>query len=301
MARPSIRSAILGTEVGPLRHDIDARWLMAYAAGLGERDPRYYDTRSADGPMAHPLFPFCYEWPLALEMRAAAIDAELAPLSVHATHHVVIHRPPRAGDTLLTSARIVRIARRARGTLVTTRFTTLDDRGAPVTTTDYGSFYRGVECDDDASVTPLDVGAWTSRHPRHEVDPVRDRGLSATALWRDTIPIAAEAAHVYTECARIWNPIHTDVAVAKAAGLPGLILHGTATLALAISCVVRRELAGAPCRVREVTARFSGMVPMPSTLTVRGHRGDTLAFDVQDADGRGVVSDGRLVIDAGER
>jgi len=27
---------------------------------------------------------------------------------------------------------------------------------------------------------------------------------------------------VYTECARIWNPIHTDAAVAKAAGLPAI-------------------------------------------------------------------------------
>ena len=42
------------------------------------------------------------------------------------------------------------------------------------------------------------------------------------------VPISALAAHVYTECARIWNPVHTDTAVADRAGLPGLILHGTA-------------------------------------------------------------------------
>ena len=45
------------------------------------------------------------------------------------------------------------------------------------------------------------------------------------------VPIGAGAAHVYTECARIWNPIHTDTAVTAKAGLPGIILHGTATLA----------------------------------------------------------------------
>src|SRR5712691_1422061 len=39
-----------------------------------------------------------------------------------------------------------------------------------------------------------------------------------------TVPIAALAAHVYTECVRIWNPLHTDTAVAAHAGLPGLIV-----------------------------------------------------------------------------
>ena len=61
-----------------------------------------------------------------------------------------------------------------------------------------------------------------------------------------TSPSAATAAHVYTECARIWNPIHTDVAYARAAGLPDIILHGTATLALSISKVSRRFVRNEP-------------------------------------------------------
>ena len=52
------------------------------------------------------------------------------------------------------------------------------------------------------------------------------------------IPVPAGAAHTYTECARIWNPIHTDKAVALAAGLPDIILHGTANLALGVSAVI---------------------------------------------------------------
>ena len=36
---------------------------------------------------------------------------------------------------------------------------------------------------------------------------------------RAEVPLAIStgAAHVYTECARIWNPVHTDSAVAAAA------------------------------------------------------------------------------------
>src|SRR5438093_3188836 len=124
MALATISPAIVGTEVGPVTQAIDARWLMAYAAGLGESDARYYDTLAPAGPVAHPLFPVCYEWPVALLSRSACIDAALAPLGVHATHDAIVHRSPRAGDVLRTSARIVDAVQRRSGTLVTTRFTT---------------------------------------------------------------------------------------------------------------------------------------------------------------------------------
>jgi acyl dehydratase len=114
--------------------------------------------------------------------------------------------------------------------------------------------------------------------------------------WEEVVEIPPTAAHVYTECSRIWNPIHTDLAVARAAGLPGLILHGTASLALAVSRLVRRDLDGDPLRVCEVSARFTGMVPMPAVLTVRGHDAvdTTLGFEVVDEDGRAVVAAGRV-------
>ena len=51
----------VGLQVGPVAHAIDARWLMAYAAGLGETDARYFETRGTAGPAAHPMFPVCYE------------------------------------------------------------------------------------------------------------------------------------------------------------------------------------------------------------------------------------------------
>ena len=291
----TIRAASVGVEVGPVAQTIDARWLMAYAAGVGETDARYYDGLAVGGPVAHPLFAVCYEWPVALAIRAKTVDEALAPLSVHATHHLVVHRAPRADDRLLTSARVIEVARRRGGTLVVARFTTVDERGAPVTTTDYGSVYRGVDCDGEAREPSADVGAWTTRRAHRETG--RDgpaAAAGASARWTEPVALAAGAAHVYTECARIWNPIHTDVAVATAAGLPGIILHGTATLALALSRVVARDLRGDAAAVHEVTARFTGMVPLPSTLTVRGRAadGDAIRFDALDARGATVLADG---------
>ena len=82
------------------------------------------------------------------------------------------------------------------------------------------------------------------------------------------IPVDGGAAHTYTECARIWNPIHTDLAVALAADLPGLILHGTATLAHGVSVGVRHLAGGDPRAMVRIRGRFGSMVPMPGNTPI---------------------------------
>ncbi len=279
----TIPAKIVGVEVGALSQSVDARWLMAYAAGLGETDPRYYDTRAPAGPVAHPVFSVCYEWPAVLALRAKTIKEDLSPLGVHATLHVVIHRRPEAGDRLLTRASVIGIRPSRAGAFVLIRVSTVDRNGRPVTTTDYGSVFRGVSTENAtaSAVEPL---------PRLAA-PAED-----AVRWSGAVAVPAWAAHVYSECTRIWNPIHTDVAVARAAGLPGPILHGTATLALALSQVIARDLGGEPTRVTEIQARFTGMVGLPSRVTVRGRgrAGDLIAFDALNERGEPVLSDGVL-------
>ena len=313
VARDTIAPAIVGAEVGPIAHEIDARWLMAYAAALGERDPRYFDTLAPHGPLAHPLFSVCYEWPVAVAIRDATIAAELQPRSVHATHDLVIHRAPRAGDRLRTVARVTDVRDRRSGTLIVTRFVTTDTAGDPVTTTDYGSVYRGVPMTGasmtGASMTgvpprdvdePLPRAAAAGGPEAPRANAVLSEGASgppaAATGWQERVDVPATLALVYTECARIWNPIHTDVAVARAAGLPAPILHGTATLALAVSRALAHDRRGDPPAVAEVSARFTGMVAMPSTLTVRGRDGqdDGIGFDVVNEAGAPVLTAGRI-------
>ena len=120
------------------------------------------------------------------------------------------------------------------------------------------------------------------------------RPLDAKLSHVADIPIPATAAHVYTECARIWNPIHTDVAYARAAGLPDIILHGTATLAYSISALLKRW----PHAVRRVTCRFAGMVFMPSTLSVHAARdGAAIQFETRNDRNELVISRGRLLLE----
>ena len=282
-----ISASMVGATAGPYVHDIDARWLMAYAAALEETAPEYFDTTRPEGLVAHPLFSVCYEWPAAVELRAKLTSEEIAARSVHATHDLVIHRPVKAGDRLETTATVSQIEPRRPGAYQVTRFETVDQQGRPVTTTEYGSIYRGVSIDPAPG-------------------PVRPKGSgraeNESSVWSTSVPLSAGLAHVYTECARIWNPIHTDRAVAIDAGLPDIILHGTATLALAVSLVLRREPAEAARRVRRIACRFTGMVRLPSAITVQG-LGETtgrasrvIAFQVLTEMGRPAVSKGFIEI-----
>jgi acyl dehydratase len=251
--------------------------MMAYAAGLGESDARYYDTAAAQGVLAHPLFPVCYEWPLAQPLRALPALQPLFPRLLHAQHDLAIHRPVRAGETLRVSGRIVAVTQRRPGAFVVFRFEAMDHSGAPVTTTDFGALYRDVEVSQP--------GTEAGREPPTPQAPLEPIG---------EMQVAANAAHVYTECARIWNPIHTDIAYAHAAGLPGLILHGTATLALSVSRALQ-ALQGDAAKVRRVRCRFAGMVPMPSTLTVHGTRhGGEISFETRIEQGAPVITRGSI-------
>src|SRR5438445_11603187 len=286
-----LNAVIVGVSTEPVVHTIDARWLMAYATGLGETLPCYLDTRRPAGIQAHPLFPVCVEWPAILALRDHAVACGLTPeearRAVHATHDLLIHRGVRPGDTLTTRATVVGVERRTPGAFQVMRLDTVDAAGAPVCTTWQGALYRGVAVlgeDRPATDAPSAPGAVT-------VPAVR----SAT-----TLPITALAAHVYTECARIWNPIHTDTAVAAHAGLPGLILHGTATLALAVSRLLALEAENDPTRVRRIAGRFSAMVLMPSTITVRvltretTPEGPVVRFEVLNTEGKPAVQHGLL-------
>ena len=280
---------LVGTGAGPRVHEIDARWLMAYAACLGETASAYLDTTRTGGVVAHPLFPVCYEWPLALDLRERAMGDEIAVRSVHATHDLVIHRPPRAGDRLSTTAVVTRVEPRRPGAYVCTRFQTVDAGGQPVSTTDYGSLYRGVQCDTAPSMRD---GVPNGATAGDDASPPPD--------WSARVAVAPTLAHVYSECARIWNPIHTDRAVARAAGLPDIILHGTATLALAVSEIQRRLAPG--CSIARIACRFSAPVGLPSTITVQGWatretpEGPTLRFQALNAEGRAAVTRGRIVL-----
>ncbi len=275
---------LVGRSSEPRRFEIDARWLMAYAAGLGDCNPRYLDTET-HRVCGHPLFPVCLEWPVVLACRGlpgydSLTDAEAAR-GVHASHDLEIHRPIVAGDRLETTATVTGLYAIRPGAALQLRLDTRDTDGDLVCRTRQLAILRGVEVRGEGRT------AEDSPEPPKLQAPLAEPR-------RFAIAVPAGAAHVYTECARIFNPIHTDRAVALAAGLPGLILHGSATLALAVSRLVDECLGGDPSRIRRLGGRFTAMVQMPSTieLVVTGEEPGGLFFSVYNEAGEAAFSDG---------
>ncbi|HCJ85467.1 MAG TPA: hypothetical protein DHV80_02830 [Acidimicrobiaceae bacterium] len=290
-----IPTDMVGDQIGPLKHEVDARWVMAYSAALGDTQDCYFNTSRENGIVAHPMFAVCPEWPVIVQGRDLAdkwgITPEETRQSVHATHDLVIHRLARPGDVLQTRLTYTGVEDKSPGAYTTMKLETFDAEDQPVFTTYQGGMYLGVPTEGDD-------------RPARDTPDVPDLGpLPDKPLTEILVPVAHGAAHTYTESARIWNPIHTDAAVAKAAGLPAIILHGTATLALGVSATISTVAEGNPERVRRIRGRMASMVLMPSTVTVRvqdvtpvGDQ-DVARFEVLTEDGGPAINQGLVFFD----
>ena len=289
----AIPTALVGLQVEPMQHHVDERWTMAYAASIRDHAPAYLDTTRPEGVVAHPVFAVCPEWPVIVSSRDASEAAGVSPAevltSVHATHDTVIHRLIRPGDVLTTSLEFVGLEMKKPGAMSTIRLRTVDADGEPVATTTQNGIYLGCEIDGEDIADP------------NPPEPLAVERLGEPE--QRTIEIFAGDAHTYTECARIWNPIHTDRAVAMASRLPDIILHGTANLAHGVSAVVDLRADGEPHAVQRIVGRFAAMVKMPSTMTVNVWPEVSLSddrtavpFEVLNGEGDAAVRDGIVVL-----
>jgi hypothetical protein len=156
---------------------------MAYNAALGE---------VSDKP--HPLFPVCYEWPATQALRKSTGLQEINARLVHAQHDLTLHRQLRE-EKLQVRGRVIACLQRKPERWSCSASMTKDEKDEPVSTSHYGMLYRGVMLEGGERATAA----------------VSDPPGAEKALEQiGEIRVAATAGHVYTECARIWNPIHTD-------------------------------------------------------------------------------------------
>src|SRR6202140_3073763 len=126
-------SALIGTSSEPRVVEIEPRWSMAYAAALDDLLPCYMDTRAPQQLLTHPMFPVCFEWPVAVAMgqrlQGKGMTFDEFRRSVHATHDLKIHRPIRPPEKLTTRANVVAVERRKPGAYQATRLETTDKSG----------------------------------------------------------------------------------------------------------------------------------------------------------------------------
>lgn len=280
-----LNSAVVGEVSRPFEAQVDARWLMAYAAAALSNEDALFDTASESAIVAHPVFPVCLEWqPLQDLVNAPHADEltsqELAR-NVHASLDLHFDRHIRPHDQLRTSAKIIGIEKKGEHVLQHLRVDTKDLEGKTVCR----SFQSGIFLKTGLSGSPRFVEMpppWPGRPERmvdtETIDLELPRGLP----------------HLYSEASRIWNPIHTDRNAARSAGLDDIILHGTATLAIAVTQLACHLVPGGTKSIHRVGCRFSAMVPLPSRISVRVDclTGSDIHFSVLNSAGQSAIRDG---------
>ena len=216
---------------------------------------------------------------------------EILLTQVHYTEHIRFHRPVRPGAEIRIQGRIAAVSPHRAGTQIVICLEALDQNDDPLFTEHTGAMMRGVDCSDN--------GKGEETLPR-----VPDRGSANKLRWKKRLSIGPLLPFIYDGCTNIVFPIHTSKKFARQVSLPGIILQGTATLALSVRELINQEAHGNAFRLKEIYCRFTGMVLPGSEIKLRVYEGNTayacddFYFDVLTPDGQKAVSRGYAVFSA---
>jgi N-terminal half of MaoC dehydratase len=229
----AIRSAAVGTSTEPARLEVTTRLSQAYAAGLADCNPRYFDDAAEHGVIAPPAFCVSIEWPVFLAlggMEPLGASRENRLRGVHALQDSTFWRTIRPGDVLITTAKIVEVRATRAGAFVLMRLDTLMERNGECVVTSYsGSLYRDVAVDGPAvSIEgPLDFPeagpVWVAHGRSSIISPARSTPEGETCglrvpSWRWWC-LAAPSFPVVAPTAQAGKPPNSETAPSSAASI----------------------------------------------------------------------------------
>jgi len=281
---------LVGRRFEPLETTVALRATMNYAAAVGDANSCYFDDSRPGGVVAPPLYAVALSWPLLSDLPrqlGGALAAQHAMSAVHYTEDLTLTRLLRPGDQARVQGRVAAVRPHPKGTRLLLALDVTDRDGEPVHTERVGVLVRGLPC----------IGSG-----RGDEVPAVPPDRVAEPAWEVELPIDPLAPWVYDGCTDIVFGIHTVPRMARALGLPGVVLQGTATLAMAVRELVVREAGGDPARVRRIACRFAGWVRPGTTIRLAcsppaaTEGGRVVRFGVCDDAGRPVVRDGLLMV-----
>jgi acyl dehydratase len=279
----------LGRRTMARTYELSPRRIMAYAASINDANPVYFDDLREGGLVGHPCMAFSLQWNSRL-MPDFPADPSIAVLGVHSGTDLRLLKPFEEGAVVTSQGQIILVEQIRPGIRSVTRYRMVDSMGELVAELDMAGILRGCVLDGPG-------GAIAEEQALPQKTTAEEK-----PVWSSSVSIVPEAAQVYTECAEIYNPIHTERRVARAAGLPDIILQGSAIKAIALREIVDRCLDGDPTQVRRLAGQLRAMVLMNTTIEVRcleersGPDGSReIFFDVLNAEGRPAVANGVVV------
>ncbi len=262
--------SVIGKPMGPVVSNYTWRDVVLYALSVGatpDELPLVYES-APGGLKVLPSFSTVAILDLVL---ANLGDIEIARL-LHGVQRIRLHRPIPPSGAISNTGWVTGIYDKGENALYEVRVEGVLDDGAPVYDAELAVLYMGAG------------GFGGDRGPRAErVSP--PEGVEPDFSITDQL--APNQAAVY-RLNGDSNPIHIDPEVARAVGLERPILHGLCTYGFATRAVINGALGGDPDRLREFSARFTGVVYPGDELTTEGWNVDD-SWIVQSRTERGVV------------
>lgn len=271
----------IGRRYPEQRWEVTADATRAFAHSFNEDNPRFVDDARPDGLVAPPTFAI-----------VAAAPSEILPLSdesltgnsgdffrrmVRGDNDVTWNDVIRPGDVLMSSAVVSGIEEKPNGELLRVDVTLRRD-GREVARVGCGYFVR--------SETPgkkEGAQAGTSPQPRGPVVAAIDMAVTQDQPLR------------YAEASGDRNPIHTDDAVARMFGHPGIILQGSCTMSFVAKAALDTFGGGDPRRLKRLRVRYARPVLPGDTLTTIAWKldestlGNQFGLEMKKQDGTVVI------------
>lgn len=275
-----LNAELVGKEYPGSKFEVTADHIERYARATNDENERYL---GGDDVVAPPVFPVV---PAFNSFMTAAMDPELGAdllRLVHAAEEHVFHKPIKAGDVLSVTGVLESVEQKETGETFTVKGTETNQDGEVVAEVRGTMFIRGSGSGKRSAVA--------EEGPREIV-------------YEETTKVDDDQTYRYAEASGDHNPIHLDENTAKMAGLPGIILHGMCTMAMAAKGAVNGLAGGDPTRIARVGVRLSKPVLPGQELTTRfwkeaaGAGIETYGFETYNPDGLAVIKSGIVEVRA---
>jgi acyl dehydratase len=240
-----------------------------------------------DGTVATPVFAIVPVWDVLQEAARSVAPEEARPRVVHGDQDIRISIPIQPGMTVRSRAAAVGVHVKESGTTVVLKTESRDAEDRLLNEQYVTEFYRGVSGGTGGG----------EEAPDHRM-PQEVAGADSVAA--PTYPVAEDQTRRYADASGDHNAFHLDNEVARAAGLPGIIVHGLCLMAFAGRAVLASEGIEDPAAIRRLAVRFSRPMAPGDALTtrIRAPEGSAVRFDAVDGAGEVVLKDGLAELQA---
>jgi acyl dehydratase len=273
---PQFKTDSIGEWSNPVPFEVTRERIAAYAAATN--DPI---TPHANGELASPVFAIVPAFATAGQAALQVIPGELLMMVLHGEQDFHFHAPILPDTTVTTKAAAIGMHPRSSGVTVTVKSETRDAQDTLLVEQYMTSFVRGGQA-------PEAVGEAAPPHPFD--DALRQRSPDATVEQS----FDEDQTFRYADASGDPMPIHTDDALAKSMGLPGIIIHGLCTMAFTSVAVIQHACPDDPQRLRRLAVRFAKPLVPGQTITTRiWQAGEgAYAFETESDQGQIAIKDG---------